>query len=231
MQIANRESFAAASRRRGWTNPYVTDGLVAMWDGEWNAGGGVHDASTGSIADLCGGAPFVLEGNGAITSNALSFNGMSARCNRMISTFGTVECCYRLNSGRIVFFGCVKYQTGNTTPDFYAIWNRIGTTGSPIMEICGRQNVFIGQPHYSYGARSTVSRCGVDAFHNGVLSNDVDFKNTWGNQSVITVGGRVSTTSYDGAGELYNLRVYSQELTAAEIAANYAIDKERFGLP
>ena len=26
-----------------WVNPYVTDGLVAMWDGEWNAGGGVHD--------------------------------------------------------------------------------------------------------------------------------------------------------------------------------------------
>ena len=23
-----------------WKNPYVTDGLVAMWDGKWNAGGG-----------------------------------------------------------------------------------------------------------------------------------------------------------------------------------------------
>ena len=42
MQIANRESFAVASSRKPWTNPYVTDGLVAMWDGEWNAGGGVR---------------------------------------------------------------------------------------------------------------------------------------------------------------------------------------------
>lgn len=27
----------------GWKNPYITDGLIGMWDGEWNAGGGVHD--------------------------------------------------------------------------------------------------------------------------------------------------------------------------------------------
>ena len=27
-----------------WQNPYVTDGLIAMWDGKWNAEYGVHDA-------------------------------------------------------------------------------------------------------------------------------------------------------------------------------------------
>ena len=25
-----------------WINPYITDGLIAMWDGEWNAGGGLY---------------------------------------------------------------------------------------------------------------------------------------------------------------------------------------------
>lgn len=25
-----------------WENPYITDGLVALWDGEWNAGFGKH---------------------------------------------------------------------------------------------------------------------------------------------------------------------------------------------
>ena len=31
--------FGAWGIGRPWTNPYVTDGLVAMWDAEWNVGG------------------------------------------------------------------------------------------------------------------------------------------------------------------------------------------------
>lgn len=41
-------------KRGGWVNPYITDGLVAMWDGEWNAGGGVHDASATVWKDIVG---------------------------------------------------------------------------------------------------------------------------------------------------------------------------------
>ena len=36
----------------GWTNPYVTDGLLRMWDGEWNVGGGVHDENAIGWLDL-----------------------------------------------------------------------------------------------------------------------------------------------------------------------------------
>jgi len=38
-----------------WHNPYVTDGLVAMWDGEWNAGPGVHDANATTWKELISG--------------------------------------------------------------------------------------------------------------------------------------------------------------------------------
>ena len=41
--------------------------------------------------------------------------------------------------------------------------------------------------------------------------------------------GRDSYTSMNV--DIYSLRLYSRALTAAEIAANYAIDKERFNLP
>ena len=44
-----------ASLGGGWNNPYVTDGLVAMWDGEWNAGGGVHDTDAKSLVNLAEG--------------------------------------------------------------------------------------------------------------------------------------------------------------------------------
>ena len=45
---------AAWAKSGGWVNPYVPDGLVAMWDGEWNAGGGVHDPNATVWKDLSG---------------------------------------------------------------------------------------------------------------------------------------------------------------------------------
>jgi len=35
-------------------NPYVKDGLVAMWDGEWNIGLGMHDTNASVWKDLVG---------------------------------------------------------------------------------------------------------------------------------------------------------------------------------
>ena len=71
MLIANTGAFFAAARK--WRNPYVTDGLVAMWDGEWNAGGGVHDANPNEWVDISGhGYNAVLSqvvGTGSLTFN------------------------------------------------------------------------------------------------------------------------------------------------------------------
>ena len=30
-----------------WKNPYITDGLISMWDGQWNVGGGPQLYSNG----------------------------------------------------------------------------------------------------------------------------------------------------------------------------------------
>lgn len=40
----------------GRKNPYITSGLVAMWDGEWNIGWGEHDSSTSSWVNLVNGS-------------------------------------------------------------------------------------------------------------------------------------------------------------------------------
>lgn len=37
-----------------WKNPYITDGLVAMWDAEWNNGFEKHSQSITKWKDLCG---------------------------------------------------------------------------------------------------------------------------------------------------------------------------------
>ena len=119
MLIADRNGMAVSG---GWRNPYVTDGLIAMWDGEWNAGPGHSDPATGQIVDLCGGEPFVVNtSKGTLTGHSLIFNGRSATCNRTLTEFGTVECVARLDSGRIIFYGCTRYDTGSTHNDFYAL--------------------------------------------------------------------------------------------------------------
>ena len=42
-------------------NPYVTDGLIAMWDGEWNVGLGIHDSSSTTWVDLVGDKDVTLQ--------------------------------------------------------------------------------------------------------------------------------------------------------------------------
>ena len=216
-------------RKRGWTNPYVTDGLIAMWDGEWNAGGGVSDPTTGKILDLCGGEPFVVDAaKGTLTGKSLLFSGRSATCNRTMTDFGTVECVARLDSGRIIFYGCTKNGTTGLGDDFSAIR---GAGAGEFCEFCFPQGVSRSVIPIQYNVAYTLSSSGSNRYRDGVLVESTLRGNTWGNQTVIDIGGRVSTSNYDGAGELFALRVYSRDLTADEIAANCAIDKQRFNLP
>ena len=48
-------SSIARSSAKSFENPYITDGLVAMFDGEWNAGFGKHNLSATSWKDLVSG--------------------------------------------------------------------------------------------------------------------------------------------------------------------------------
>ena len=75
-----------------------------------------------------------------------------------------------------------------------------------------------------------MSRSGDNTYKNAVLQTLDHGSNTWRSQAVIDIGGRISTTNYDGMGEFFTLRVYEQELTVDEIAANYAVDVKRFNL-
>ena len=51
MLIADRNGMVVG---KAWTNPYVTYGLIGMWDGEWNVAGGRHNDSTATWVDISG---------------------------------------------------------------------------------------------------------------------------------------------------------------------------------
>lgn len=57
------------SGARGWRNPYMTEVLLAMWDGEWNIGGGEHDSSATAWRDIVGGRTLSLNGSAVFGEN------------------------------------------------------------------------------------------------------------------------------------------------------------------
>ena len=72
MLIAARNGFAV---KRRWKNPYITDGLVAMWDGEWNAGGGKHNPNATVWKDIISDKTLSLANGMLWTNNGLNTNG------------------------------------------------------------------------------------------------------------------------------------------------------------
>ena len=67
-----RRRMMASIGAKTWVNPYITDGLIAMWAGEWNVGGGMHDANATVWTDLIG-------GNNAVIQGAITFGDKCAR--------------------------------------------------------------------------------------------------------------------------------------------------------
>ena len=57
-----------------WHIPYITDGLVACWDGIENAGAGVHNPAATVWKDIVGGYEFALTGV-TVDADRMTFAG------------------------------------------------------------------------------------------------------------------------------------------------------------
>ncbi len=237
-------------RKRGWTNPYVTDGLIAMWDAEWNVGGGVHDASATTWKDLSGNnMDFTLvEGNSSWLENALLGASRSAGYigSLSASSLGTV--------GFVEFVGNPYYGVGDgveTTPGMILDG---ATSGSVInlrirgwanRKVCSILKGSKNCPWYVTPGMGTKSEdrivyCAGDVsgadvgkvYYNGNEVTPQTFGENFDASPYVCLGAyKTNDARYPYTGSVYCIRIYSRALTAAEIAANYAIDKQRFNLP
>lgn len=232
----------------GWTNPYVTDGLVAMWDGEWNAGGGVHDATkTSYVKDLVGNNDLAITLAPAVVSNnSIVFDGTQrAQCDvdfsvsNWLMSPGTVEIVSSYES----FFDEADFDVGSTAsnnrglrPTSYGAYNRkIATCEYRLntYRIITSPSVYTpGTPfHLAFVTDPQTFRVGV--YVDGLFLGYAQGGSLTTFQNRITVGSSAWSPSTSPARlmTLYDFRLYSRALTADEIAANYAIDKARFNLP
>jgi hypothetical protein len=223
-----------------WKNPYITDGLIAMWDGEWNAGGGKHDATATEWKELISGVGYSV-GSRKFTSLGLSWENTSTLTLTPDSIKGD---SFFLGEKTIEFIGSVSATT------YYSI----GLRGqSPVG--CA-QNGYGTSPNKCYN--TNIEAYDVVAWIMfSTYETNGSFSNVNHRTSLVIQNGKV-TPYYNGVPILYQrsitipsyttgfssfiwsgapdciamcIRIYNRALTESEIAQNYAIDKARFNLP
>lgn len=244
MLVAAR-SFFVAGRAKRWTNPYDTDGLVAMWDAEWNAGPGVHDTTVRKLVDLSGnGRDATLLSSAVFGSNFVRGNGST-----YVATFGfdsvlpasvrsiSVCCDVATPTGTTGRYSQCLIDSGNNTNFFSFGYDAGGylflmrtTTKRRAAGALGAKSCYAENPSgstYNYRINgSSVSAVGGTLFDHTGARTSGRIGGAWG----ITTNDSYPAAYFRADSKIHSIRLYSRVLAATEVAGIYAIDKERFHL-
>lgn len=231
MQIANRESFAAARKKGAPTaRSYVQDGLVALFDGIENAGWGVHDPSATTWVNLAGGPAMSFNGGLTVGDNYMrttSGYGEAALASALRSTNLTIEFVAARN---FAFGSSNAFYSESMSSSEYVYASILFYTSGQIYYNRKSQQWYVAQSNFPAGAARHFSFSVGGGNALAVMGEKVLKSGAMAAQTQTIY--KLRTTYTGGSDKLFHsLRRYSRALTAAEIAANYAIDKERFNLP
>jgi hypothetical protein len=257
--IASRQIAFGGSAKR-WENPYITDGLVAMWDGEWNAGEGKHDANMRKLCNLGSGKFWdwdfsaddgVEHGEKSLTVpigtiltspiNGTDFAQWLNNANNNGSGFAvqyvckpTSKCTNRLSYGILNTLNNFVFSLGEfyaiDSHPSYATTGRIFYVNSTKVSTDKYTRIDLPSTHCFSHQIST----GVSKwFVDGVLQVEKAQNPTKEfNDQIIELNlfGHKKNNASIFDGDFFNLRFYNRALTDEEVAYNYEIDKARFGL-
>ena len=224
----------------GWTNPYVTEGLVAMWDGEWNAGGGnTAFVTPASSTPVWGDKYFKMH------SGATGF--ISGENSAYSSLLTTPSCTLEMVVDSLVSGSNYAYvYVGGVATD----WGICGLTRFITRDFIGSSSKIMGYgtvesrfdvktldlSHVQSYSCSRIDADGCRVITRAVgLKSDYTKTQSYGsinyteNKIGIGCGTRGGYTS-GGEANVHSVRIYNRALTDSEVDSNYAIDRERFGL-
>lgn len=222
MNIAARVPFWAGQMPSA--KQYVQRGLIAHWDGIENEDYGKHSQNPNRWKDLVGDRVFQTSEGTPVLQDNLSyyFNGSAKMVLSKFESFAgcSYEIVFRWNTtwnAQHIMFDC----DANNAPCIGCLSNsQFCTFHSSALTIASNtKNNYI---YAHLGSRQIA----VDGVLKAVGSAD-----NWGVRGVnaVSIGKRAnSTDAWTGA--IYAIRVYNRALTPEEIAANYALDCQRFGL-
>ena len=230
--------YAPANGRKllRYVDPYVRDGLIAWWDGEWNAGPGVHDDRAAVWRDLVGDRDMTVGSTfrwGPNYIRNMGFSECATAANKHIpaAQFRTLELVYRqdirslASTNESMYFVMDSY--GGTTGTGKSLYATGGTL--LMLRVAGPKKDMptstFGAAHtavMTYGEGMTASALYVDGAKS-TQTTSAFYKNYKATKCV-------SVGSTDGplCGRIYCVRVYNRVLTEAEMEANRAADRARF---
>jgi hypothetical protein len=235
MALINLRNALMAGKRTPTAKDYVQDGLVAMFDLKENAGWGVYDESatrwmnlaTGRLASDSG---FVFTSGGAYVPALKSFSvtpftlfnhTIEARISRFPDTQQnhgvTISQYMSLNGGSSSARGFNTQRYPIPTRQY--IYEISGSCLAPDDIVPKDKHTLAATFEYD-GTSTSIIKYYIDGEF--VQSSTFDAVLTQANQKVYA---QFRENNY-----LDRLNIYSHALPASEIAHNYAIDKERFGL-
>ena len=225
------------------SNPYVTDGLVAMWDGEWNAGIGVHDSEATSWVDCIVGKKLVSQGGHSWGNKALYVN--EQWCWENLNNLVDIQSLSPYfdgpkteGGGNTIEIVLNAEATGskNIFGDRYTNVNIFTNNGKVCAWLGNGNNTVSNLPVGVSGTASFVVSKDTaiinTSYSNGILSNSYQGRVYSGSNPMKKFGVGYGEYAAWGiaSGDIYCIRMYSRALTASEIAANYAVDKARFNI-
>ena len=222
------QNWRAAKKSGPTARDYVQDGLLGMWDAIENVGWGQHDSSSRTWVDIVG-------GNNLSLVDSFVFDDASLIMTPPESGYATLSRATTWRTAEVVFRAqapvgqCVI--SPNRNGDRWMIEYQEGRfdTGN----INNPNNIRVGAGYlpgsYAHvGFTKDANGNTTAGFYNGAPANDGIY-NDWFGQGSKNFGGTLLNNRYF-RGEFFSVRMYTRELTAAEVAANYTVDKARFGL-
>ena len=238
--LINLRNALMAGKRTPTARDYVQSGLVAMWDGIENAGWGTHDANATTWKDLIGSANMTLANNGATYSwldDALqvSQETSTSQINVGVASNAALNALLNAAGGFTVEVVAQKKSNFVSSPDRWID----STTSHPFMIQSDRTNArvgcYTGNNVNVLNATTDTTKVFCVALTQNRSGGKVGYLNGRSfasNTSAYAVSFNSIVIHNRGGEKLrYCIRLYNRVLTADEIAANYAIDKARFGLP
>ena len=232
-----RSSIAADSSIKGaegWVNPYVTEGLIGFWDGEWNVAGGVHGDSAETWADLSGsGRDATLSGTYSWGENywhveSVSGKGLATWPAQNLGNDQTVEFVIAPIStsgfGRIIaeggYIASPIVSSGNSYLYMYGYGLDKGADIGNVISRFNNTDKHLHQIVHPSGGQMYYYIDGVLAWTNTTTSDSTG----------ATIGYFANRAGY-GRGidaDYFTMRRYNRVLTEEELAHNLSVDEGRF---
>ena len=231
------------------TANYVTDGLFAHWDAIDNQATGTHDSSATTWVDLINGHTWTAIvtdstktwswGDNSLILSSTAGGGASSgkngfKCTRPNVGLRTLEIVFTPNGNQTACVG--EFTTDLTGITDNTVQNIAVFTDNTVTTI-GVQNGYqvtditsINSISATYNSSYAAVKCYKNSTEVTTQGSQHSFKYHFYSEMILGSQNNSANLNYAFKGTIHAIRMYNRELTAEEIATNYAVDVERFSL-